>query len=89
MMRMILRLLVLAALVVEPGFAQTYPVKPVRVITPWQSGELKRAIESPDTQKRMEELEPCTMTPSQMAARIQTDYEKYGKLLKLVGGKID
>ncbi|HKU70660.1 MAG TPA: tripartite tricarboxylate transporter substrate binding protein [Burkholderiales bacterium] len=53
------------------------------------NGELKKAIESPDTQKRMAELEPYTMTPQQMAARIKTDYEKYGKLLKLVGGKID
>ena len=53
------------------------------------NGELKKAIESPDTQKRMAELEPYTMTPQQMAARIKTDYEKYGRLLKLVGGKID
>jgi tripartite-type tricarboxylate transporter receptor subunit TctC len=53
------------------------------------NGELKKAIDSPDTQKRLEELEPYTMTPQQMAARIKTDYEKYGKLIKLVGGKLD
>jgi tripartite-type tricarboxylate transporter receptor subunit TctC len=53
------------------------------------NGEIKRAIDSPDTQKRLEELEPYTMSPQQMAARIKTDYQKYGELLKLVGGKLD
>jgi tripartite-type tricarboxylate transporter receptor subunit TctC len=53
------------------------------------NAEIKKAIDSPDTQKRLEELEPWTMTPQQMAARIKTDYEKYGRLLKLVGGTLD
>lgn len=53
------------------------------------NAEIKRAIDSPDTQKRLEEFEPWTMTPPQMAARLKADLEKNGKLLKLIGGKLD
>jgi tripartite-type tricarboxylate transporter receptor subunit TctC len=49
------------------------------------SAEIFKAIDSADTKKRMEALEPWTMTPEQTAARVRADYEKYGKLIKLVG----
>ena len=49
------------------------------------SAEIIKAIDSPDTKKRMESLEPWTMTPEQTAARVRADYEKYGKLIRLVG----
>lgn len=60
-----------------------------RAIVDKMNAEIKKAIDSPDTQKRLEELEPWTMTPQQMAARIKSDYEKFGRLMKLVGGKLD
>jgi tripartite-type tricarboxylate transporter receptor subunit TctC len=49
------------------------------------SAEITKAMDSADTKKRMETLEPWTMTPEQTAARVRADYEKYGKLIKLVG----
>jgi tripartite-type tricarboxylate transporter receptor subunit TctC len=33
----------------------------------------------------MEALEPWTMTPEQTVARMRADYEKYGRIIKLVG----
>ncbi len=53
------------------------------------NGEIKKAIDSAELKKRLEDFEPWTMTPQEMTARIQSDYEKYGRLLKLVGGKLD
>lgn len=53
------------------------------------NAEIRKAIDSPDTQKRMEEFEPWTMTSREMAARIAVDHEKYGHLIKLIGGRID
>ncbi len=51
--------------------------------------EIKKAIDSPELKKRLEEFEPWTMSPQAMAARITSDYEKYGRLMKLVGSKLD
>ena len=51
--------------------------------------EIKKAIDNPELKKRLEEFEPWTMSPQAMAARIQSDYEKYGRLMKLVGSKLD
>ena len=49
------------------------------------NSEITKSIDSADTKKRMESLEPWTMTPEQTAARLRVDHEKYGKLIKLVG----
>lgn len=51
--------------------------------------EIKKAIDSPDVQKRMDHLEPWTMTPEQASARIRADYEKQGRLIKLTGAKVN
>jgi len=56
-----------------------------RAIVDRVSAEISKSIESVDTKKRMESLEPWTMTPEQTAARFKADYEKYGKLIRLVG----
>ena len=53
------------------------------------NGEIKKAIDSPDLKKRLEDFEPWTMTSAEMAARIKRDYEKYGQLMKIVGSKLD
>ena len=53
------------------------------------NGEIKKAIDSPDLKKRLEDFEPWTMSPAEMNARIKSDYEKYGRLMKLVGSKLD
>ena len=51
--------------------------------------EIKKAIDSPELKKRLEDFEPWTMSPAEMNARIKSDYEKYGRLMKLVGSKLD
>jgi tripartite-type tricarboxylate transporter receptor subunit TctC len=61
------------------------PANLPRAIVDRISSEINRSMDSPDTKKRMETLEPWTMTPEQTAARFRADYEKYGRLIKLVG----
>ena len=51
--------------------------------------EIARAMESPDTRKRLEEFEPWTTTPAQMAARIRQDFDKHAKLMKTVSIRSD
>jgi tripartite-type tricarboxylate transporter receptor subunit TctC len=34
-------------------------------------------------------LDPMHMTPAQFAQRIKSDYDKYAKVIKLSGAKID
>jgi tripartite-type tricarboxylate transporter receptor subunit TctC len=53
------------------------------------NGEIKKAIDSPDLKKRLEDFEPWTMSTQEMTARIKSDYEKYGRLMKLIGSKLD
>ena len=38
---------------------------------------------------KLESFEPWYMTPEQTAARIKSDYDKYGKLIKLTGTKLE
>jgi len=49
------------------------------------NAEIKKALESPDI--KLDAFEPWYMTPEQTAARIKSDYDKYGRLIKLVGIK--
>lgn len=51
------------------------------------NAEISKSIDHPDTKKRMEALEPWTMTPDQTAARVRADFEKFGKLMRQVGIK--
>ncbi|OGA41859.1 MAG: hypothetical protein A3G24_07300 [Betaproteobacteria bacterium RIFCSPLOWO2_12_FULL_62_13] len=86
---------------ITPGalIAQGYPSKPVRVVIAWPAGgltdverlnaEIKKALESPDMKSKLASFEPWYMTPEQTAARIRSDYDKYGKLIKLAGTKVD
>lgn len=78
-----------------PGYEYTgwvgvfAPAGVPRAIVDRMNAEIKKAIDSPDTNRRLEEFEPWTVTPQQMAARIKTDYEKFGRLMKLIGDKLD
>jgi len=51
------------------------------------NAEIGRAMDSPDTKKRLEEFEPWTTTPAQMATRIRQDYDKHSKLMTVAGIK--
>lgn len=78
-----------------PGYEYTgwvgvfAPAGVSKAIVDRMNAEIKKAIHSPDTAKRLEEFEPWTMTPQEMTARIKADYEKFGRLMKLVGDKLD
>lgn len=48
------------------------------------NAELKRTLERPDN--KLEDFEPWYMTPDQAQARMRTDYEKHGRLVKAIGG---
>ncbi|MGZ5227305.1 MAG: Bug family tripartite tricarboxylate transporter substrate binding protein [Burkholderiales bacterium] len=51
------------------------------------NAEIKKVLERPDN--KLDALEPWYMTPEQMAARMKTDYEKYGRIFKIIGTKFD
>ncbi|MFN7087501.1 MAG: Bug family tripartite tricarboxylate transporter substrate binding protein [Burkholderiales bacterium] len=53
------------------------------------NAEIRKAMDSPDMKKKMEAYEPWYMTPEQTAARIRSDYEKYGKLIALTGTRVE
>jgi tripartite-type tricarboxylate transporter receptor subunit TctC len=51
------------------------------------NGEIKKVLSAPDN--KLQDLEPWYMTPEQTAARMKSDYEKYGKIFKIIGTKFD
>jgi tripartite-type tricarboxylate transporter receptor subunit TctC len=54
--------------------------------------EIKRVLESPDVKQKMNlagGLDPYVTTPEEFAAVIRRDYEKYAKVVKDVGIKLD
>ena len=54
--------------------------------------ELKRVLDSPEVKQRMNAaggLDPYLATPEEFAALIQRDYEKYAKVVKEIGLKVD
>jgi hypothetical protein len=44
-------------------------------------------LERPDN--KLDALEPWYMTPEQLAVRMKSDYEKYGRIFKIIGTKFD
>ena len=54
--------------------------------------EINKALAVPEVAKRFNAaggLEPFITTPQQFSERIRADYDKYGKLVKLIGAKVD
>jgi tripartite-type tricarboxylate transporter receptor subunit TctC len=54
--------------------------------------DINKALAMPDLAKRFNAaggLEPFITTPQQFSERIRADYDKYSKLVKLIGAKID
>ena len=54
--------------------------------------EVKRVLESPDVKQRLNAaggLDPYLATPEEFAALIRRDYEKYAKVVKDIGIKVD
>jgi len=51
------------------------------------NAELKKAVNDPEVVKLLSGrvLDPMYMTPEEFAARLKSDYERYGKLMKVIG----
>lgn len=62
-----------------------------RAIVDSLNAALKKALDDPGVAGKLsaQTLDPMHMTPEQFAQRLKEDYEKYGKLIKQVGAKID
>ena len=52
---------------------------------------INKAFATPDVVQKLEAqaLDPWTSTPEEFNERIKVDYEKYGKLIKLTGAKVE
>ncbi len=51
------------------------------------NSEIKKVLERPDN--KLDALEPWYMTPEEAQARFRSDYEKHGKLFKIIGTKFE
>ena len=55
------------------------------------NGELRKAIAHPNTAKILgaQTLDPLPMSPEEFAALLKKDYDKYERVIKLSGAKLD
>ena len=55
------------------------------------NAELKKALDDPAVSKNLssQTLDPMHMTPEQFAQRLQADYEKYARVVKLSGARVE
>ena len=55
------------------------------------NGDIQKILKMPDVADKLKSqtLDPMSMTPDQFAKRLRSDYEKYEKVIKLTGAKID
>jgi tripartite-type tricarboxylate transporter receptor subunit TctC len=53
--------------------------------------EMKKILEQPEVQKNLiaQTLDPMYMSVEEFAARMKSDYEKYDRLVKVTGAKVD
>ena len=67
------------------------PAGTPREIVQRLAGEMAKVVKQPDVVKRFSDLgiDPVGSTPSDYAALNKTEYEKYGKLVKETGAKVD
>jgi tripartite-type tricarboxylate transporter receptor subunit TctC len=76
-----------------PGFEFTawvgsfVPAGTPRAIVHKLNAELKKALDDPSVVKLLTTrvLDPMYMTPEEFAARLKSDYDRYGKLMKTIG----
>lgn len=55
------------------------------------NGDIQKILRMPDVAEKLKSqtLDPMIMTPEQFARRLKADYDKYEKVIKLTGAKID
>ncbi len=67
------------------------PAATPRPIVDRLNAEIRKALEHPDVMKIMgsQTLDPMPMSPEQFAVRLKSDYDKYEKLIRATGAKLD
>lgn len=75
----------------SPWIGAFAPAGTPRPIIDRLNAEINKALVLPDVVKTLENqaLDPSPSTVDQFNATIKTDYEKYGKLIKLTGAKVE
>jgi tripartite-type tricarboxylate transporter receptor subunit TctC len=75
----------------SPWIAAFAPAGTPRPIIDKLNSEINRALKLPDVAQNLsaQALDPWPSTPDEFGARLKTDYEKYGQLIKLTGAKVD
>lgn len=71
----------------NPWIAVFAPVGTARSVIDKLNAEVNKALKSPEIVKALAGvgLDPWGSSPEELSARIQSDYEKYGRLIKLTG----
>jgi tripartite-type tricarboxylate transporter receptor subunit TctC len=67
------------------------PARTPKAIVDKLNTELRKALDHPDVAKNLsnQTLDPMPMTPDEFARRLKSDYEKYERVIKLAGAKIE
>ena len=75
----------------SPWIGMFVPANTPRAIIDRLSAEMNKALANPDVVQKLEAqaLDPWTSTPEEFNARLKVDYEKYGKLIRLTGAKVE
>jgi tripartite-type tricarboxylate transporter receptor subunit TctC len=75
----------------NPWIAVYAPANTPRALIDRLNAEINRALKLPDVMQSLtnQVLDPWPSSPDEFAARIKVDYEKYAKLIKLTGAKVE
>lgn len=75
----------------QPWIAVFAPAGTPKAIVDRLNAEINKALAAKDIQDKLssQALDPWPSTPEEMNQRLKVDYEKYGKLIKLTGAKIE
>ena len=75
----------------NPWIGMFVPAGTPKAIVDRLNAEVNKALSTPDVIQKLEAqaLDPWTSTPDEFNARLKADYEKYGKLIKLTGAKVE
>jgi len=67
------------------------PANTPKAIVDKLNAEANKALRLPDVAQNLtgQALDPWISTPEEFAARLKSDYEKYGQLIKLTGARVD
>ena len=75
----------------SPWIAMFAPAGTPKAIIDKLNTEMNKALSLADVEQKLDAqgLAPWTTTPDEMNVRLKADYDKYGKLIKLTGAKVD